>query len=56
VSFQNSESFNFENFRIPDLGVLGKMTFGATPMASHRKHCKGEGGGFPPQVWAMMSL
>jgi hypothetical protein len=49
VGFQNSGSFNFENFEILDLGVLGKMTFGATPMASHRKHYKGEGGGFPPK-------
>ncbi len=57
VGFQTSGSFNFENFEIPNLGVMGKMTFGVTPMASHRKHCKGEGGGLPPpQVRAMMNL
>jgi len=47
-AFQTSGSFNFENFEIPNLGVMGKMTFGVTPMASHRKHCKGEGGDLPP--------
>jgi hypothetical protein len=31
MGFQNVESSNFENFEIPDLGVLGKMTFGCNP-------------------------
>jgi hypothetical protein len=31
------ESLNFENFGTPDLGVLGKMTFGCTLMTSHRR-------------------
>jgi hypothetical protein len=38
------------------LGSLGtKWLLGDGPMAKHKVHYKGEGGGFP-QVWAMVSL
>jgi hypothetical protein len=31
MGFQSGGSPNFENFRTPNLGVSGKMTFDATP-------------------------
>jgi hypothetical protein len=38
---------NFENCGIPNFWVLGKMSFGCSPMVSHIEYYKGEGGGFP---------
>jgi hypothetical protein len=52
MGIQSGRSPNFRNFETPDLGVQGKMTFGLTFVASHRKYYKGEGGGFP-QVQVM---
>jgi len=31
MGLQNDKIPNFENFETPDLGVLGKMTFGCNP-------------------------
>jgi hypothetical protein len=37
IGLQSGGSFNFENFGTFELGVSRKMTFGATPMASHKE-------------------
>jgi hypothetical protein len=47
MGFQSYKNPNFENFGIPNLGVLGqKWHLGAGPMARHKEYYKGEGDGF----------
>jgi hypothetical protein len=46
MGLQSCGSLNFKNSKTLDLGVLKKMTFGCSPMASHREYYKREGGGF----------
>jgi hypothetical protein len=48
MDFQNRGNYNVDNFKTPNLGVLGrKWHLDVTPMANHIKYYKGEGGGFP---------
>jgi hypothetical protein len=51
MALQSARSPNFGKFGNP----MTKWHLGASPVAKHREHYKGEGGGFL-QVWAMMSL
>jgi hypothetical protein len=46
MNFQNGGSPNFENFETPNLGVLGKMTFGCSLVVNHKEYYKGESDGF----------
>jgi hypothetical protein len=48
MALQNTRSPNFGNFGIPNLGVPRQNDIlDVAPMANHKEHYKGEGGGFP---------
>jgi len=49
MGFQNDKGFNFGNFGIPNLGVLGKVTFGCNLVTSHKEYYKGEDGDLFPK-------
>jgi hypothetical protein len=36
MGVQSGENLNLGNFKIPDLGIRGKITFGCSPMANHK--------------------
>jgi hypothetical protein len=46
MGFQFCKSHNFENFKIPNLGVLGQNDIWES-RNSQKEYYKGEGGGFP---------
>ncbi len=36
MGVQSGESLNLGNFKTPDLGIRGKITFGCSPMANRK--------------------
>jgi hypothetical protein len=55
MALQSARSPNFENFKIPNLGVPRQNDTWMQPLWLITKNTKGEGGGFP-QVRVMVSL
>jgi hypothetical protein len=52
MSVQSDRSPNFENFGIPNLEILRKMTFECSPHGESKMYYNGEGGGFPTfKLW-----
>ncbi len=55
MALQSAKNPNFENFKIPNLGVLKQNDTWMQPLWLITKNSKGEGDGFP-QVRVMVSL